>query len=63
MCCCGCGDKGSNGVTSLHRPLSPKDKALMDDATRDLNAAVRTAHMLLNEARRKVGLPPLPPPG
>lgn len=48
-------------VTSLHRPLGHKDKELMDEASRDIWHACRSALMLVAQARARVGLGPLPP--
>lgn len=46
----------------LHRPLHPRDKAELDEATRDLQAACMAAVALIRATRIRVGLPPLPPP-
>lgn len=38
------------------------ERARLEKATLDLHFALRSAHLLLSESRRRLGLPPLPMP-
>lgn len=56
------GGEGNNesNVVPLHRPLHPRDIEAIDQATRDIVAACRSAYLLVSEARRRLGLTPPP---
>lgn len=48
----------------FNRPVNPREKALLDMATKDIYTACRTALLLIRAARESAGLSPLaPPPG
>lgn len=53
----------ADNVTQLHRPLGPQDRRIVEEATQDVYHAVRTAYLLMNDGRERIGLPPLPPIG
>lgn len=48
----------------FNRPLHPRERAMLDEATKDIYTACRTALLLIRAARESAGLSPLaPPPG
>jgi hypothetical protein len=56
-------DGGNNAPVPLHRPMNARDKATIDEATRDIYHGCRSAFLLISAARKELGLLPLPPMG
>lgn len=47
----------------LTRGHMQREREKIDEATKDLYCAIRTAYLLLADCRRRLDLPHFPPPG